>query len=268
MAVIRGHHSFDEKFTQIPNDWLRDERLSLKAIGLLAQIMSHTPGWNMSIRSLAKNNRCGTESIKAAIEELEKWGYLKRSKQKHDAQGRFIDFDYITQDPEPTQNTVTGKPRNGETGHKEYQVNIEEQSIKNKQENDSLDEQLEIFLEVYPKRGDAKKPIKEKLRSALKVASFEEILEGAKRYAEFMDWSDQYVAMAKTWLYQERWTEEYPTNPEKVKRDNYQKSMQVEYEYTQKQLAEYQELAKTAAPPPKCKHGNSVVSCRDCLKGK
>ena len=35
MPLIRGYHSFDDHFTQIPNSWLRDTRLSLKAIGLL-----------------------------------------------------------------------------------------------------------------------------------------------------------------------------------------------------------------------------------------
>ena len=35
MPVIRGHHSFDNHFTQIPNHWLRDSRLSFKARGLM-----------------------------------------------------------------------------------------------------------------------------------------------------------------------------------------------------------------------------------------
>ncbi|MFO8007562.1 MAG: hypothetical protein R6V05_07510, partial [Candidatus Brocadiia bacterium] len=260
------HHSFDEQFTQIPNHWLRDSRLSLKAIGLLAQIMSHTPGWNMSIRSLARNNDCGTELIKSAIEELEEYGYLKRSDQKHDERGRFVDFDYITQDPTPSENTVTEKPRNGEMGHKEYHSLKEEQLIKNKQENPQLENFLEEFLYVYPKKGEAKKPIRQKLEKALKVASFEEILEGAKRYAEFLEWSDQYVAMAKTWLYQERWTEEHPPNPETVKKENYQKSMAVEYEYTQRQLAEMKEAESKAAPPPKCEHEKTLALCPICVK--
>lgn len=134
MPLIRGTHHFDDQFAQIPNAWLRDSRLSLKAIGLLAQIMSHSPGWNMSIRALAKANGTGQDTIKTAILELETHGYLIRSeKQKQNEDGTFADYDFITQDP--FQNPVTGKPRHGETGHKEEQEPIEEQLEKNKQEN-------------------------------------------------------------------------------------------------------------------------------------
>ena len=97
MPLIRGHHSFDDHFAQIPNAWLRDSRLSLKAIGLLAQIMSHTPGWNMSIRALARANGTGQDTIKTAIMELEKHGYLTRSeKQKQNDDGTFADYDFVT----------------------------------------------------------------------------------------------------------------------------------------------------------------------------
>ena len=41
MPLIRGHHTFDDQFVQIPNAWMRDNRLSLKARGLLAQIKTH-----------------------------------------------------------------------------------------------------------------------------------------------------------------------------------------------------------------------------------
>jgi len=211
MAVIRGHHSFDERFTQIPNHWLRDSRLSLKAIGLLAQIMSHTPGWNMSIRSLAKNNNCGTELIKSAIGELEEYGYLRRSEQKHDERGRFVDFDYITQDPTPTQNTVTGKPRHGEMGHKEEHSYIEKQFIKNKQEKDSS---FDKFWEIYPKKLDKAKARKA-FRSALRVAEAETIIEGARRYANDPNLPEiQFVKYPATWLNAEAW--ENPPLPARV----------------------------------------------------
>ena len=130
MPLIRGHHSFDDHYTQIPNDWVRDTRLSLKAIGLLAQIMSHTPGWKMSIRSLARVNGVGQDTIKSAVIELETYGYLIRSeKQQHNEDGTFADYDFTTRDP--FRNPVTVKTRHGETGHKEEHIPIEEQVIKN-----------------------------------------------------------------------------------------------------------------------------------------
>lgn len=112
MPLIRGHHSFDDHYTQIPNDWVRDSRLSLKAIGLLAQIMSHKPGWNLSIRSIARINETGVGTIKSAVEELEQFGYLQRSQnQLHNEDGTFADYVWTTADP--FQNPVTVKTAHG-----------------------------------------------------------------------------------------------------------------------------------------------------------
>ena len=112
MPLIRGQHSFDDHYTQIPNAWVRDARLSFKARGLLSLLMSHTPGWNMSIRSIAKANGTGLDTVKSAVTELETLGYLVRSEeQQRDEKGSFADFVWTTTDP--FQNPVTGKPVHG-----------------------------------------------------------------------------------------------------------------------------------------------------------
>lgn len=111
MALIRGHHSFDDHFAQIPNQWLRDNRLSLEARGLLAQIMSHAPGWNLSIQSIAGQNNIGRDKVRRILNELFEYGYLERSEtQAHDEKGRLVGFDYVTRDPEG----VTQKPTKAE----------------------------------------------------------------------------------------------------------------------------------------------------------
>jgi Sec-independent protein translocase protein TatA len=180
MPLIRGHHSFDDHFTQIPNDWVRDSRLSLKAIGLLAQLMSHTPGWNLSIRSLARANGTGIDTIKSAVRELEQYGYLKRSEaQKQNTDGTFADYDWVTADP--FQNPVTAESRHGRTEHKEEQDSKEEQLQKNNERTNAVLAQFDEFYKEYPRkidRGDALKAFK----SALKRTKFEDILAGAIRY--------------------------------------------------------------------------------------
>ena len=133
MPLIRGHHSFDDHFTQIPNEWVRDSRLSLKAIGLLTQLMSHSPGWNMSISSLARFNKTGVDTIKTAVKELETYGYLKRSMtQEHNPDGTFADFIWTTADP--FQNPATALPASAKQDTKKN-ILKEEQVKKNKQEN-------------------------------------------------------------------------------------------------------------------------------------
>jgi hypothetical protein len=150
MPLIRGHHTFDDHFTQIPNDWVRDSRLSLKAIGLLTQLMSHRPGWNMSISSLARFNKTGVRTIKSAVQELELNGYLVRSeKQEHNPDGTFADYVWTTADP--LQNGVTAKSVDAKV-HTKNTIPIEQQPIKNKQEN-TADDSFDTFWELYPKKS-------------------------------------------------------------------------------------------------------------------
>jgi hypothetical protein len=78
MPLIRGHHAFDDHFTQIPNHWLRDSRLTFKARGLLGLVMSHSAGWSLSINSIAEQNQEGKDAVRSAIAELSQFGYLSR----------------------------------------------------------------------------------------------------------------------------------------------------------------------------------------------
>lgn len=97
MPLIRGQHFFDDHFTQIPNDWLRDGHLSLKSRGLLALLMSHKVGWSVSVASLVQQGLEGREAIRSAIKELEQNGYLERI-QGHDEAGKF-EYTYMTKTP-------------------------------------------------------------------------------------------------------------------------------------------------------------------------
>lgn len=65
-------------YTKVPNSYLRDKELSLKAKGLLTQILSLPEDWNVSIARLAGMNADGQAAMKAAIKELEERGYLSR----------------------------------------------------------------------------------------------------------------------------------------------------------------------------------------------
>ena len=242
MPLIRGHHSFDDHYTQIPNDWVRDARLSLKAIGLLAQIMSHTPGWKMSIRSLARVNGVGQDTIKTAIIELENAGYLVRSKeQSHNKDGTFADYDFTTKDP--SQNPVTVKTRHGKTGHKEKHTSLEEQEFKNN-ERTKEEDLFSEFWNAYPKKADKAKAFRA-FRSALKRAKFEDVLAGVIAYRNDPTRNPDFTKYPATWLNADSW-ENAATLPEvrqaaEDKRDR-------ELERSKAFLAEQAELEKKAVP--------------------
>lgn len=264
MPLIRGHHYFDDQFTQIPNEWLRDTRLSLKAIGLLAQIMSHSPGWNMSIRSLAKANQVGTDTIKSAVVELEQHGYLTRSdKQKQNEDGTFADYDWVTTDP--SRNPVTVKPRHGETGHKEEQF-IKEQQLNRTNASSKSDRSTELFPEFwteYPLKKDKGHAFKA-FKSALRRAKFEDILAGAIAYRNDPTRKPEFTKYPATWLNADAW-ENAAVLPE-VKAAN-EERMRREREATKRYLDEQRERQQeSASGPALCKHGLNLARCVPCLK--
>lgn len=163
MPVIRGHHVFDDKYAQIPNDWLRDSRLSLKAIGLLAQLMTHSPGWNVSIRTLALSNKVSRDQITAAIKELEQYGYINRTQERDGS--RFAEAIWTTRDPYTdaelsaaelplTEKSATENPTTKNTISKEQQDKKEH--IKNE-----YDDSFELFWKSYPRKENKPKAAKE-----------------------------------------------------------------------------------------------------------
>ncbi len=198
MPLIRGHHTFDDHFTQIPNEWVRDSRLSLKAIGLLTQLMSHRPGWNMSVSSLARFNKTGVDTIKSAVKELELHGYLNRSgKQEHNDDGTFADFIWTTADPfqnPDTVKTVSGKQDTKNT------ITKEQQPIKNKQEN--TDTGFDKFWELYPKRI-AKADALKAWNKAIKRKPADELIALTKAYSEGKLPDMTYIPYPASWLNKE-----------------------------------------------------------------
>lgn len=76
--------------------------------------------------------------------------------------------------------------------------------------------EFDQFWEVYPRKV-AKGAAKKAYRNALKRATAEEILAGAKRYAKFLAGSDpQFIAHAASWLNADRWLDEPDKLPKPV----------------------------------------------------
>ncbi len=224
MALIRGHHNFDDQFTQIPNAWLRDKRISLAAIGLMAQLMSHRPGWEITQENLAHANGCGRDRIRTVIDELLVAGYLQRSEQRQrNTAGQLAGYDYVTCDPtqdspmlgfptqaEPTQANPLHKNTITREDHLEEE-HLEERQLK-------LQQEFNAFWEIYPRKlgkGEAKGAFVK----AVDKFGADVVLEGAKRFASDPNLpSPQFIPRAATWLNQERWDDEpySPVDPAQI----------------------------------------------------
>lgn len=86
MAVFRVERTGD--YTVMSNFHLKDKRLSLKAKGLLSQMLSLPDDWDYTLSGLCFINRESKDAIRSAINELERAGYIRR-RQTIDATGKF-----------------------------------------------------------------------------------------------------------------------------------------------------------------------------------
>ena len=84
MAVFRVEKN--RGYTVMSNHHLRNKDLSLKAKGLLSQMLSLPENWDYTLKGLFPINRESIDAIRTAVWELEKAGYITRQ-QNRDGKG-------------------------------------------------------------------------------------------------------------------------------------------------------------------------------------
>ena len=67
----------NQNYTVMCNHHLQNDRLSLKAMGLMSKILSLPDDWNYSVRGMTAVCKDGYESVRTAFLELEREGYIK-----------------------------------------------------------------------------------------------------------------------------------------------------------------------------------------------
>ena len=99
MAVFRVERN--KGYTVMSNHHLRNKELTLKAKGLLSQMLSLPEDWDYTLAGLSHINREKIDAIREAIRELERAGYIVRSRER-DEKGRLRGADYVIyEQPQP-----------------------------------------------------------------------------------------------------------------------------------------------------------------------
>ena len=80
MSVFRVEKT--KGYTVMSNHHLRNHTLSLKAKGLLSQMLSLPDDWDYTLQGLAQINKESIDAIREAVRELERAGYIKRSRER------------------------------------------------------------------------------------------------------------------------------------------------------------------------------------------
>ena len=92
MAVFRVERTKD--YITMSNRHFKNKNLSLKAKGLLSQMLSLPEEWDFTLKGLAHINKENIDAIRTAIWELEKEGYVVR-RQLRKPNGKMGETEYM-----------------------------------------------------------------------------------------------------------------------------------------------------------------------------
>ena len=220
MPIIKNHIDFGHDFTMLPNEWVRDSRLSHRARGVLAVVMSHRDGWETSITYLVREGKEGRNAIYTAVDELVSHGYLERVEARS-ATGKFEGVNYEVRNPHTgnqqplskkpyTENPnaekpYTDNPQQENTNYKKTitKENQLEETRSRKRDGPGYTGEFEAFWKTYPRKNA--KAAAFKAWNKLSTEEKQLALTGAQRYAHDPNRVPQFTAHGSTWLNEKRW---------------------------------------------------------------
>lgn len=95
LLIVRRRHAGN--FSQIPNSLIRNEHLSLKALGVIVHLLSLPPGYRISLEGLCAVRKEGETAMRTAIKQLENLNYMRIVRDRS-ASGQFIQSRWIVSD--------------------------------------------------------------------------------------------------------------------------------------------------------------------------
>lgn len=162
MAVIRVNKTAD--YTVMSNTHFKEKEMSLKAKGLLSLMLSLPEGWDYSINGLVTLSKDGKDSVMNSLNELEEFGYLKRTRLIND-KGQFSGYQY-----DIYENPQQGKPcaENPNTGNPQ-QLNTKQLNTKKSITKEKKERKANSFDAIISEYSKGNEEIKDLLVEWLKV---------------------------------------------------------------------------------------------------
>jgi len=200
-------------FAQIANSALRDRRLSFKARGVLALVLSNAGDWEASRQWLVnQSERDGRHAVQEALNELTDLGYREvRKVQKNGKVTSIVEWRHEPQEPisRPTENLTVGKPDRQETRlYTEHHPKEHHQS----EHNEDLSG-FDDFWKAYPLKKN-KGAAKRAWKGAINKTDAETLIAGALKYRDALTRDPDFTAHASSWLNGERWEDEDEPRPQ------------------------------------------------------
>jgi len=197
-GIFRGKLHFESQFTQIHNAWIRDPNISYKAKGVLTYLLSHEVGYTITIGQIIRESGDGKQSVRSALEELIKAGYLE-TQRTTDERGYNAGLAYFIKDPAipKSENPTLDNPTlDNQTA---LENNLTKKTIKQEKPTDTG---FDKFWNHYPKKV-AKADALKAWKQVLKKKTADELIALTKAYSESKLPDMTYIPYPASWLNKE-----------------------------------------------------------------
>lgn len=272
MSIQKIIRADNQPFAIIPNSAIRNPNITTGAFRLLAYLMSHKDGYELTYDQIERQTTLGRWAINQAAENLTTLGYLEVHRPKGN-DGRFGAKHWVIMDPDAEQESTVGNSTM-ESPHMEQSTDNKENYLLKKTTNKDISSNEQLFNKfwgIYPRKV-AKAAAKKAFDKAMELVDEETLFTAVTALANDPNLPETtFIKHPATWLNTEGWEDEpYPprvrTREELslIQADRSKKSIETDKEYTQKLLEESQKAREAATPPPMCEHGKTLIRCIKC----
>jgi len=125
--------------------------------------------------------------------------------------------------------------------------------------------EFDDFWNEYPQK-EGKKPAFKAFISALRRATFEDILAGVIRYKTSDKVQRGFIMLPSRWLNEDHWTDYHAPSPDSEAAERARQRRERELERSNAYLAEIRKQEQNAGAPKVCEHGKNLALCLPCSK--
>lgn len=199
-GVYKIYRHDSQPFAQVPNSAIRDPEISPNAFRLLAYLMSHKEGYELTYGQIERQTTLGRYAINEAIKILTNKGWLKTERTKKD-NGQFGPTSFHIMDPDAVDSIADDSSAGDST--MEQPTDIKNTNyLENTKDKEKHLKAFDDFWELYPKKV-AKADALRAWTKAIKRKSPDELLKLTKVYSEGKLPDMTYIPYPASWLNKE-----------------------------------------------------------------
>lgn len=136
----------ENPYVIVNKNFINDESISWKAKGILLYLLSKPDDWRVYETDIVKHSTDGRDSVRSAIRELIKAGYIMREKVRNE-KGRIVGSNYVVFEvPSKDGFSVNGESNNGKSNTTNNDLNNNDLNNYKNDNGDSLDSERTALL--------------------------------------------------------------------------------------------------------------------------